>query len=266
MPVNICVLAKQVVDPEMPAAAFRIDGDSRQVVTPPNIPPVVNGFDENAVEAALRIKDAQDATITVISSGSAFALDVMKKPLSMGADELVLLQDDAFTNTIDAFLTVQMLTAAVKKLGGFDLIICGRQASDWDNAQVPLGVAETLGVACITLCKKVDVQDNKVIVERLAPDGYDVVEAQLPALVTVSNELGQPRYPTLRGIMAATRKRPTVWTTGDLDLSPDQLEPRITLHDLFIPQSDQECELIKGDDDADSARKLALRLREDRFI
>lgn len=266
MPVNICVLAKQVVDPEMPAAAFRIDADSMRVVPPPNIPPVVNGFDENAVEAALRIKDAQGANITVISSGTTFALDVMKKPLSMGADELILLQDDSFSNTIDAFLTVQMLTAAINKLGGFDLIICGRQASDWDNAQVPLGVAETLGMACITLGKKVDVQDGKVIVERLAPDGYDVVEAQLPALVTVSNELGQPRYPTLRGIMAATRKRPTVWTAGDLDIAPDRLEPRITLHDLFVPQRDQACELIEGDDDADAARKLALRLREDRLI
>jgi electron transfer flavoprotein beta subunit len=266
MPVNICVLAKQVIDPEMPAAAFRIDSDALQVVPPPNIPPVVNGFDENAVEAALRIKDAQDASITVISSGTSFALDVMKKPLSMGADELVLLQDGAFANTIDAFLTVQMLTAAINKLGGFDLIICGRQASDWDNAQVPLGVAESLGMACITLGKNVDVRDGKVVVERLAPDGYDVVEADLPALVTVSNELGQPRYPTLRGIMAATRKRPTVWTAGDLDLDPEQVEPRITLHDLFVPIRNQACEVIEGDDDADAARKLALRLREDRFF
>ena len=266
MPVNICVLAKQVVDPEMPAAAFRIDPDARQVVPPANIPPVVNGFDENAVEAALQIKDQQGANITVISSGTTFALDVMKKPLSMGADELVLLQDDAFANSVDSFFTVQLLTAAIKKLGGFDLIICGRQASDWDNAQVPLGVAETLGMACITLGKKVDVQDSKVVVERLAPDGFEVVEADLPALVTVSNELGQPRYPTLRGIMAATRKRPTVWTTGDLDVDKAQLEPRLMLHDLFVPERDQDCEIIEGDDDADAARQLALRLREDRLI
>ena len=266
MPVNICVLAKQVVDPEMPAAAFRIDPDVRQVVPPANIPPVVNGFDENAVEAALQIKDEQGASITVISSGTTFALDVMKKPLSMGADELVLLQDDAFANSVDSFFTVQLLTAAIQKLGGFDLIICGRQASDWDNAQVPLGVAETLGMACITLGKKVDVQDSKVVVERLAPDGFEVVEADLPALVTVSNELGQPRYPTLRGIMAATRKRPTVWTTGDLAIADAQLEPRLTLHDLFVPERDQDCEIIEGDDDMDSARRLALRLREDRLI
>ena len=126
MPINIGVLAKQVIDPEMPMAAFQIDANAKQVVTPATIPPVVNGFDENAVEAALRIKDSQEAAITVISAGPTFALDVMKKPLSMGADELVLLQDDSFGNTIDSFFTAQLLAAAIRKLGGFDLIICGR--------------------------------------------------------------------------------------------------------------------------------------------
>ena len=266
MPVKIAVLAKQVIDPEMPMAAFQIDGGAKRVVTPPNIPPVVNGFDENAVEAALQIKDAQEASVTVISAGSAFALDVMKKPLSMGADELVLLQDDAFANTVDSFFTAQLLAAAVRKLEGFDLIICGRQASDWDNAQVPLGVAELLGLSCIALGKKVDVREGQVVMERLIPDGYEVVEAPLPALVTVSNELGQPRYPTLRGIMAATRKRPTIWSVADLGLDAGLLEPRVTLHDLFVPVRNAECEIIEGDDEADAGRKLALRLREDKFI
>ena len=266
MPVKIAVLAKQVIDPEMPMAAFNIDPNAKAVVTPPNIPPVVNGFDENAVEAALRIKDEQEASVTVISTGTAFALDVMKKPLSMGADELVLLQDDAFANTIDSFFTAQILATAIRKLGGFDLVICGRQASDWDNAQVPLGVAEILGLACISLGKKVTVQGDKVEVERLTPDGYEVVEASLPALVTVSNELGQPRYPTLRGIMTATRKLPTIWSVADLELDTSQLEPRLTLRELFVPVQEQHCEMIEGDDSADAGRQLAMKLREAKLI
>ncbi len=266
MPVSIAVLAKQVIDPEMPMAAFRIDADAKAVVPPSNIPPVVNGFDENAVEAALQIKDSQEASITVISTGTSFALDVMKKPLSMGADELVLLQDDAFENSIDSFFTAQLLAAAIRKLGGFDLIICGRQASDWDNAQVPLGVAEILGLSCVSLGKKVEIKDGKVSVERLTNDGYEVVEAPLPALVTVSNELGQPRYPTLRGIMAATRKQPTIWNSADLDADASQLEPRITLQELFVPVRDQQCEIIEGDDAADAGRQLALKLREAKLI
>ena len=266
MPVKIGVLAKQVIDPEMPMAAFQIDASEKKVVTPATIPPVVNGFDENAVEAALQIKDSQEATITVISSGTSFALDVMKKPLSMGADELVLLQDDAFANTIDSFHTAQFLATAIRKLGGFDLIICGRQASDWDNAQVPLGVAELLGIPCVSLGKKVEIKGDKVVVERLIPDGYEVVEAPMPALVTVSNELGQPRYPTLRGIMAATRKLPIIWSVADLEADSQLLDPRITLHDLFVPLRNQVCEMIEGDDEAESARNLAQRLREEKLI
>lgn len=266
MPLKIAVLAKQVIDPEMPMAAFRIDSATKRVVPPPSIPPVVNGFDENAVEAALRVKDAQGATITVISVGISFALDVMKKPLSMGADELVLLQDPAFANSVDSFFTAQVLASAIRKLGGFDLIICGRQSSDWDNAQVPLGVAEILGLSCVALGKKVEVKGDKVVVERIIPDGYEVVEALLPALVTVSNELGQPRYPTLRGIMAATRKRPTIWSTADLGVDPAHLKPRVTLLDLFVPQRSRQCQFIEGDGEADAGRKLALRLREDKLI
>jgi electron transfer flavoprotein beta subunit len=266
MPVKIAVLVKQVIDPEMPVAAFRVDSTTKKVVPPPNIPPVVNGFDENAVEAALQIKDAQGASISVISVGTAFTLDVMKKPLSMGADELVLLQDAAFENTVDSYRTAQVLAAAIRKLGGFDLIICGRQASDWDNAQVPLGVAESLGISCVTLGKKVSVKDGQVVVERIIPDGYEVIEAPLPALVTVSNELGQPRYPTLRGIMVATRKRPTIWSAADLGLDAAQLQQRLVLHDLFVPVRHRICQFIEGDDEAEAGRNLALKLREDKLI
>ena len=266
MPVKIGVLAKQVIDPEMPTAAFQIDPATKQVIPPANIPPVVNGFDENAVEAALQIKDTQEASITVISAGTSFALEVMKKPLSMGADELVLLQDDLFNNTIDSFQTAFLLSEAIKKLGGFDLIICGRQASDWDNAQVPLGVAELLGLSCVSLGKKVEISGDKVVVERLIPDGFEVVHAPMPALVTVSNELGQPRYPTLRGIMAATRKLPIIWSANDLSIGSDMLEPKVTLHDLFIPERNQLCEIIEGENEEEAARNLAQKLREAKLI
>ena len=266
MSLNIIVLAKQVTDPEMPLSAFKVDRESKSVVTPPNIPPVVNGFDENAVEAALQIRDSQEVTITVLSMGKSFSLDVMKKPLSMGADELVLLQDETFENVIDSFFTAQVLVAGIRKLGQFDLIICGRQASDWDNAQVPLGVAELLDISCVTIGKKVQVGDGKVVVERIVPEGYEVVEALLPALVTVSNELGQPRYPTLRGIMAATRKKPTIWSAEDLGMDVSQIVPQLSLVDLFVPVSEKSCEFIEGDNEEEAGRNLALRLREAKLI
>jgi electron transfer flavoprotein beta subunit len=266
MSLNIIVLAKQVIDPEMPLSAFQIDQESREIVTPSTIPPVVNGFDENAVEAALRIKDTQEASVTVISMGQNFALDVMKKPLSMGADRLVLLQDESFYNTMDSFVVAKVLSKGISKLGSFDLIIGGRQASDWDNAQVPLVLAELLGLPCISLGKKVEVNNDKVTVERQMLDGVEVLEAPLPTLVTVSNELGQPRYPTLRGIMGASRKQPIVWSAEDIGLNADELQQQIQICNLYLPTSDKECEIIRGTDDADSGRLLALKLREAKLI
>ena len=266
MAINIIVCVKQVMDPETPASAFNIDSDAKRVVPAPGIPPVVNGFDENAVEAALRLKDNGDAAkITVISIGSGFVMDVMKKPLSMGADELVLIDDEALDD-LDAFATATVLTEAIRKVGEYDLVLCGRQASDWDQAHVPLGVAEMLGLPCVTLAQNIEVADDGIVVQRALTDGYEVVEAPLPALVTVTNELGEPRYPTLRGIMQASRKQPTNWSTADVGLDGGALEPKLTLSELYIPVSDNQVEVVEGEDDADAGRKLALRLREEKLI
>ena len=153
MSLNIIVCAKQVMDPETPLSAFNVDEAAKRVVPAQGIPPVVNGFCENAVEAALKIKEAAgDATITVISVGTDFVMDVMKKPLSMGADQMILIQDPAAEN-LDALGTATVLSKAIEKIGEADIVICGQQASDWDNAHVPLGVSEMLGVACLSEAK-----------------------------------------------------------------------------------------------------------------
>ena len=265
MPLNIVVCAKQVVDPETPASAFRIDPEANRVLPAAGIPPVVNGFDENAVEAALQLKESVGAEVTVVSVGRGFVMDVMKKPLSMGADNLILVDDPA-VEELDAFATARALAEAIRKIGDFDLVLCGRQASDWDNSMVPLGVAEILGLPCVTLAQKIEVEDDGIVVQRALTDGYEVVKAPLPALVTVSNELGEPRYPTLRGIMMAGRKSPTVWSASDLDLDEGSLSPKLSLEELYVPVSDQQCEFIEGEDEAEAGRNLALRLREARLI
>jgi len=265
LPLHIVVLAKQVTDSEAPASAYSVDATGKRVVLQGSVPFIVNGFDENAVEAALRIKDAApDRRITVVSAGTEFALDVVKKPVAMGAEALVLLQDGAFQNTIDPLFTVRALAAAIHKLGQVDLVLAGRQASDWDNSQVPLGVAETLGWPVIHVTQRVDVSGATVRAHRVLPDGHEVVEAPLPAVVTVSNELGSPRYPNMRGIMASKRVQPTVWTAADLGVS--RPAPALELAAAALPKRTVETELIKGDDDADAGRKLAMRLREARLL
>jgi len=265
---NIVVCVKQVIDPEAPPASFKIDAASNKVVPPPGVPPVIDPYAEYAVEAALRIKDAQGGKITAISLGINLLRDVIKKPLSMGADELVLLEDEAFIEG-DSWSTAYALAMAIKKVGEYDLILCGREASDWNAAQVGSGIAEILGVPSVTLVKKIDITNGNVRVERITADGYEVVEVSLPALITVSNEIGEPRYPTIKGIMAAKKKEPIIWKPSELGVDPSQVGAagrRTKMVKLYQPVYEGKVEIIEGESPEEAAVNLALKLRETKIL
>jgi len=262
------VCCKQVIDPEAPPASFKVDTSANKVVPPQGVPPVISPFDEHAIEAALRIKDAQGGKITAITLGIDLLRDVVKKPLSMGADELVLLEDEAYIDG-DSWSTAYALAMAIKKIGEYDLIFCGRQAADWDSGQVGSGIAEILGLPSVTLAKKVEPADGKVKVERVTADGYDVVEVSMPALITVSNELGEARYPTIKGIMTAKRKEPIVWKPADISVDTSQIGAagrHIKLLKLFQPVREGQCEIIEGESLEEAAANLALKLREAKIL
>jgi electron transfer flavoprotein beta subunit len=214
-------------------------------VTPATFQPVVNGFDENALEAALRLKDSQGATITVLSVGGQFSLDIMKKALAMGADALILCQDPLFANLPDSFVTAQVLCAAIRKIGAFDLILCGRQASDWDNAQVPLMLAELLDVPQLTFAKQVEVEGDRVIVHRQTEDGYQVVEGPSPCLVTVTAGIAEPRYASLKGIMAARSKEVKMLSLADLGV--EKGEPAESVESVEDAAAREAGEIVEDD-------------------
>jgi len=261
---ELIVCVKQVPDPEAPPASFKVDASSNKVVPPPGVPPVVSTFDEIAVEAALRVKDAQGGKITVVSLGNNLVRDVVKKPLAMGADELVLLEDESYEEG-DSWSTAYALAMAIKKVGAYDIILCGRQAADWDAGQVGLGIAEILGIPSVTLVKKIDVTDGKVRVERMVADGFEVVDVPTPCLLTVTNELGEPRYAPLKGIMKAAKIQPIIWKPEDIGVEPSQIGAqgrRTKLAKLFQPVKEAKCEIIEGENVADAAVNLAVRLRE----
>jgi electron transfer flavoprotein beta subunit len=260
------VCCKQISDPEAPPSSFKIDAAANKVVPPPNVPLVTSPFDANAVEAALKIKDKQGGKITIISMGSNLDVKVAKNPLSMGADELVLLDDKEFEN-VDSWATSYVLSQAIKKIGEFDLIFCGRQAADWDAGQVGSGIAQFLGLQIVTLAKKVEPADGKVKVERVLADGYQVVESALPALITVSNEIGEPRIAKLQGIMAAAKKQPIVWKPADIDVDQEKLKERkYNLLKLFQPVRESTCEMVEADSGAEAGQKLAGKMREAKLI
>jgi electron transfer flavoprotein beta subunit len=265
---NIVVCVKQVSDPEAPPTSFKIDPSTNKVIPPAGIPPVISTFDEYAVEAALRIKEKVGGKITALSLGTNLARDVVKKPLSMGADELVLLEDPAFGDG-DSWSTAYVLAMAIKKIGQVDLVLCGRQAADWDAGQVGSGIAEFLGLPAVTLARKVEIGDGKARVEKVIPDGFELIEVSLPALITLSNEHATPRYPNIKGIMAAKKKEPVIWKPADIGVDPAQIGAkgrRAKILKLFQPVRDTKCEIIKGDTPEEAAGGLAAKLREAKVL
>ena len=186
---KIIVCIKQVPDPTSSSSGTTVDTEAKRVIMPQGTPPVINPYDDNALEAALMIKDTLGAEITVISAGKNLAKPVLRKTLAAGADNLILLNDAEFEK-LDSYATAHVLAAAIKETGEYDLILCGRQASDTDAGQVGSGIAEILKIPGITAACKVEPGDGKVRVDRVVSDGTEKVEAPLPALVTVSSELG----------------------------------------------------------------------------
>ena len=266
--INMIVCCKQVPDPEAPPSLFKVDTAANKMVTKAEVKPVIGQYDEFALEAALRIKDNLGGKITTLSLGNNIVRDVIKKAPAVGSDELILLEDEAFEGG-DSWSTAQALALAIKKIGQYDLIFCGRQSSDWDAGQVGLGIAEILGIPAVTLVRKVEVVDGKAKVERVIPDGYEIIEVTLPAVITITSELGTLRYATLKGIMAAAKKQPTVWKPADIGLEPSQVGSagrRIQLNKLFQPVKEAKCEIIEGETVAEAGANLALRLKQAKLL
>jgi electron transfer flavoprotein beta subunit len=262
---HIVVCAKQVPNPDAPFSMFRIDEQAKRMVPAPGLQLVMSPFDEQAVEAALRIRERRaDTKITVMTLGPESARNALKHGLAMGADQGVLLSDAAFEDA-DGYATARALAAAIRKLGCCDLVLTGRQAADRDAGIVGAGVGELLGLPVIAFAREIQVEGAAVRVERVLDDGTEIVEASLPALVTVSNELGAARTPNLRETMRAARKPVTVWQASDLGLAPEAMRARRIVERVFVPAKNTRCEFIAGSA-REQATALAARLRAMKLI
>ena len=259
---NIIVCVKQIPDPEIPPAKFKLDIESKRVIPPEGIPPVINPYDEQAVELALRLKDKYGGKITVLTVGSDAASIIVKHALSMGADQGIVLNDKAFEDS-DSFSTAYILSQAIRKIGDYDLVLCGRQAADWDEGLVGSIIADNLDLPLVTLAEAIDVPDGELSVKRVTLDGYQVIAVPIPAVVTVSNEVGRPRLPSGWGIISASQKQIPVWSASDLDANPSKIgasDARRKLIKLFIPVRERKCEIIEGETEAEASVKLVDRL------
>jgi electron transfer flavoprotein beta subunit len=267
--VNIFVCIKEIQNPELVADLFRVDEARKEVIPVRDMPLVTSPFDEQAIEAALRIRDTTGAaTISALTLGPKSSLAALKRALSMGADKGILVSDEALAR-LDAFGVATALCCAIRKSGPFDLILTGRQAADWDAGIVGCGIAEILGVPVVTFAKDVRVESDRVVVERVLDDGFELVETRTPCVVTISNELGEPRKASLRETMRAAKKPIVSYDAACLDLPADLLDAgaaRQTRERLFVPAKDGTCEMLAGESPAEIARRIIARLRQGKYL
>jgi electron transfer flavoprotein beta subunit len=255
---HIVVTVKQVPDPNTPPRLFTIDEAARRVVPPPGIPPVLNGYDANALEEAVRLREQKGATVTAVGAGDDGARDGLRQAIARGATAAVHVQAPP---DLDSASTAEVLAAAIRKLGPVDLVLCGRQASDTDGGQVLFGLAELLGLPAVSPIKKVvEVEAAALVVDRIAEDGTQRVRVELPALIGVSSEANQPRYPAMKGTLIARRAQIPTWQRADLGL--DEAAARVELRRLYVETRQAQTEFIEADSPAGVGARLAERLRE----
>lgn len=260
---DMIVCVKQVPDPETPPKGYNVDPAEMRVIPPLGSALVINPFDENAVEAALRLKDTIGGKITALTMGPPSAEDVLRHAIAMGVDDGVLLESPAVD--LDSYATAYCLSMAIREIGAYDLILCGREAADTNAGQVGLGIAEFLNIPAVSLVSSLELRKGKLEVERVIPNGIEVVELPLPALVTVTNELGNPRYPTVKGAMAARKKEITKLQAAEIGIENARLNDparRLKLSDLSIVVYERQCHLFQADTVEEATVALTARIKE----
>ncbi|TFG67681.1 MAG: electron transfer flavoprotein subunit beta/FixA family protein [Thermomicrobiales bacterium] len=262
---RIVVLVKPVPDPA--SAGERLDADAR--LDRASVPAVVNGNDEFALEAALKlIATAGEGEITLLSMAPTSAPETLRKGLAMGAHRGVHVTDPALVGSC-AVSTATVLAAALRKLE-YDMVFAGIEASDGIGGIVPAAVAAHLGLPFMSYAAAIepDMAARTVQVRRISPTGYDLLEAPMPALIAGTQALGEPRYPSLKGIMAARNKEIVTWSLADIGLDAGSVGTAVattTVLDIRMPPARAATEIVRGTP-AEGAGRIVDFLVERRII
>ncbi|MCA1706643.1 MAG: electron transfer flavoprotein subunit beta/FixA family protein [Actinobacteria bacterium] len=253
---NIAVCVKHIPDPNLPG---EMDGDR---LKREGVQGVLDPGDEVGVEAGLQLKEAHGGEVTLVSMGPANAMEAIRRGLSMGADKGILITDDGLSGA-DALVTATVLAAALKK-GEYDLVIAGVESTDGYTGTMPSSLAELLGLPQVTFAKTVEVTPDTVKVNRQTADGYQVVESPLPAVVTLTAGVNEPRYASFKGIMAAKKKPVEQWSLSDLGLSGDDVAVKQKVSQQAPAEERKAGEVIT--DDGTAAQKIADFLQEAKVL
>jgi electron transfer flavoprotein beta subunit len=226
---------------------------------------IVSPYDEFAVEEALRIKEAKGGEVVVVTVGPDRAQAALRTALAMGADAGVHVKDAALDGT-DTLGTARALAAAIRTLAPFDLVLCGQQGVGGDNSQIPGLLAELLDLPQVTVALKLELQDGRAVVERESDAGRETWETTLPALVSTQKGLNEPRYASLKGIMAAKKKPIQALDAAALGLSAEALAPKLRVAALELPPARPAVRMLEGDPDAQAKELIRLLHEEAKVI
>lgn len=256
---KIIACIKQVPDSE---AKIKAEGGQ---VSWGDSPLVINPFDEYAVEGALQQKEAVDgSTVTALCIGPETAKDALKHALAMGADEAILVSDAAL-ETLDTLGAARVLAAAIQKIGEADMVVFGRQSLDEGSGITAAQTARLLGWPMLGLVGQIKVEDGTVHVSRVVEEGRQNVSAKLPAMMSVVQSIGEPRYPSFMGIRKASKAEIPVWSLDDLGIETPA--PIVTRLELITPPSDDvECEIIAGETPEAIAEALADKILAEKVL
>ena len=215
---HFVVCIKQVPD----TAEVKIDPETNTLIRE-GVESMVNPFDMYAVEEALRLKEKLGGRVTALSMGPPQAETALREVMAMGVEKGILVSDHAFAGS-DTWATSYALAAALREIGDFDLILCGNQAADGDTGQVGPGIATHLDLPQITYVRKIEeIADEHIVAQRLLENGYEVIHAPLPCLLTVVKEINEPRFPTLKGKIAARKAEIVRWTAQDIEADESKI-------------------------------------------
>jgi electron transfer flavoprotein beta subunit len=266
--VNIIVCLKQILDPEIPARDFRVDGEKKEAVRgSANL--VTSIFCENALETALQLREKlgekSGGRITALTFGPESAEDTLRKALAMKADAATLVVNDGRPHP-DPLAVAQTLAAAIRKIGAFDLVVLGRESGDWGVAQTGGLLAEELGAPCVSFVDHIETGDGGFIVKRQTENGWEKLTAKPPLVVTITNnEFNVPRIPKTRDIMMSARQPITKWTLEEVGVNPAEVRAGGSYYevvDLAVPVKEVTCEFVSGDTFEQKVERFAERVVE----
>ena len=260
---NIIVCIKQVPG----TTEVKINPETNTLIRQ-GIKNVINPFDTYALEEGVRLREKWGGNVTVLSMGPPQAVDMLREAISLGADDAILLSDMAFAGA-DTWATAFTLAGAIKKLGQYDLVICGRQSTDGDTAQVGPEMAETLKVPFVAYVGNIEeIASGQIRLKRMIDEGHEIIQAPLPLVITVTKEINVPRLPSLRGMMKSRSAKIPVWTLQEAGLDKEHvgLAGSFTqVVKIFSPQRDHHAEMLQGEP-GDQVTCLIGKLKESRLI